>query len=76
VSISGFTISDDIKINGKLTMGEDVADLGGTLPVLIAWGGRLTRERTRDELGLVRISDSLSARRSGRAGENGRKTKE
>ncbi len=26
---SQFTVVDDIKINGKLTMGEDVADLGG-----------------------------------------------
>ena len=34
---SQFTVVDDIRINGKLTMGEDVADLGGTLLAYIAW---------------------------------------
>ena len=32
-----FTIIDDIKINSKLTLGEDVADLGGTLLAYLAW---------------------------------------
>ncbi|MGO4213965.1 M13-type metalloendopeptidase, partial [Terriglobus sp. YAF25] len=32
-----YTIVDDIKINSKLTSGEDVADLGGTLIAYIAW---------------------------------------
>jgi endothelin-converting enzyme/putative endopeptidase len=32
-----YTIIDDIKINSKLTSGEDVADLGGTLIAYIAW---------------------------------------
>jgi putative endopeptidase len=32
-----FTIVDDIHINSKLTSGEDVADLGGTLLAYIAW---------------------------------------
>jgi putative endopeptidase len=32
-----YTVVDDIKINSKLTAGEDVADLGGTLLGYIAW---------------------------------------
>jgi putative endopeptidase len=34
---AGFTIVDDIHIQSKLTSGEDVADLGGTLLAYIAW---------------------------------------
>lgn len=34
---SAYTIIDDIKINGKLTNGEDLADLGGTLLAFLAW---------------------------------------
>ena len=34
---SGYTIIDDIKINGKLTLGEDTADLGGLLLAYMAW---------------------------------------
>ena len=42
-----YTVVDDIKINSKLTLGEDVADLGGTLLAYQAWrdataGQRLT----------------------------------
>jgi putative endopeptidase len=32
-----YTVIDNIKINSKLTEGEDVADLGGTLLAYIAW---------------------------------------
>jgi putative endopeptidase len=41
---SKYTIIDDIKINGKLTLGEDVADLGGLILAYMAW-----RQDTRGE---------------------------
>jgi len=34
---AGYTVVDDVKLNSKLTLGEDVADLGGTLLAYIAW---------------------------------------
>jgi endothelin-converting enzyme/putative endopeptidase len=34
---SHYTVIDDIHINGKLTLGEDTADLGGTLLAYMAW---------------------------------------
>jgi endothelin-converting enzyme/putative endopeptidase len=34
---AGFIVVDDIHINSKLTSGEDVADLGGTLIAYMAW---------------------------------------
>jgi len=36
-----YTVVDDIHINSKLTSGEDVADLGGTLLAYIAWKKQL-----------------------------------
>jgi endothelin-converting enzyme/putative endopeptidase len=39
-----FTIIDDIKINSKLTSGEDVADIGGTLIAYIAWKDAIANE--------------------------------
>ncbi len=32
-----YTIVDDVKINSRLTSGEDVADIGGTLLAYLAW---------------------------------------
>jgi endothelin-converting enzyme/putative endopeptidase len=32
-----YVVVDDIKINSKLTEGEDVADLGGTILAYVAW---------------------------------------
>jgi endothelin-converting enzyme/putative endopeptidase len=34
---STYTIVDDVKINGELTLGEDVADLGGLILSMMAW---------------------------------------
>jgi putative endopeptidase len=34
---SKYTVIDDVKINGKLTLGEDVADLGGLILAYKAW---------------------------------------
>jgi endothelin-converting enzyme/putative endopeptidase len=34
---ANYTVVDDIKINSKLTAGEDIADIGGTLLAYIAW---------------------------------------
>jgi endothelin-converting enzyme/putative endopeptidase len=34
---AGYTVIDDIHINSSLTLGEDVADLGGTLLAYMAW---------------------------------------
>ncbi len=34
---SQYTVIDDVKINGKLTLGEDTADLGGLLLAFMAW---------------------------------------
>jgi endothelin-converting enzyme/putative endopeptidase len=41
---SGYTIVDDIKINGKLTLGEDTADLGGLILAYMAW-----KDETKDQ---------------------------
>src|SRR5947209_8366084 len=34
---AGFVVVDDVHINSKLTLGEDVADLGGEILAYIAW---------------------------------------
>jgi len=41
---SQYNVVDDIKLNGKLTLGEDLADLGGTLLAYLAW-----KDATKDQ---------------------------
>jgi endothelin-converting enzyme/putative endopeptidase len=41
---SQYVVVDDIKINGKLTLGEDAADLGGLILAYMAW-----REQSKDQ---------------------------
>ncbi len=52
-----YTIVDDIKINSRLTLGEDVADLGGEILAYAAWKDRYPRPATKAH----RRSESRSA---------------
>jgi endothelin-converting enzyme/putative endopeptidase len=47
-----YTVVDDIKINSKLTLGEDVADLGGLVLAWMAWKSEIASapQQARDEL--------------------------
>ena len=47
-----YTVVDDIKINSKLTEGEDVADLGGTLLAWMAWKHATRNEKLQPAEGL------------------------
>lgn len=40
-----YIVVDDIRINSKLTLGEDVADLGGTLLAYMAWKNATANQR-------------------------------
>ena len=48
-----YVIVDDIHINSKLTSGEDVADLGGTLLAYIAWQKQTASEHLTDRDGFT-----------------------
>ncbi len=50
---SGYTVVDDIKINGALTAGEDIADLGGTILAWAAWQEETKTMRLREVDGLT-----------------------
>jgi endothelin-converting enzyme/putative endopeptidase len=48
-----YTVIDDIKLNSKLTLGEDVADLGGTILALQAWRKATANQRLAPAEGLT-----------------------
>jgi len=50
---SQYTVVDDIKINGALTSGEDIADLGGTILSWMAWREQTKAMRLREVDGLT-----------------------
>jgi len=50
---SNYVIIDDVKINGKLTLGEDVADLGGLLLAYMAWKADTENEKLEPLEGLT-----------------------
>ena len=49
---SGYPVVDDIKINGQLTLGEDLADLGGTILAWIAWKAQVAEKTLENRDGL------------------------
>ena len=50
---AGYVVVDDIHINSKLTSGEDVADLGGTLLAYMAWKKETAGVRLPDKDGFT-----------------------
>ena len=48
-----YVVIDDIRINSKLTSGEDVADQGGTLLAYLAWKRAIQGQTLRDADGLT-----------------------
>jgi putative endopeptidase len=50
---STYTIVDDIKINGALTSGEDIADLGGLILAWMAWKQETANQRLQPVEGLT-----------------------
>jgi len=50
---AGYTIVDDIKINSKLTLGEDLADLGGMVLAWEAWKAHMAGKAAQNRDGLT-----------------------
>ena len=50
---AGYTVVDDIKINSELTLGEDLADLGGTIIAYEAWKQATAGEDLQPQDGLT-----------------------
>jgi endothelin-converting enzyme/putative endopeptidase len=50
---SQYVVVDDVHINGRLTMGEDVADLGGEILAYIAWQGATANKNLQPVDGLT-----------------------
>jgi endothelin-converting enzyme/putative endopeptidase len=48
-----YVVVDDVHINSKLTLGEDVADLGGEILAYIAWKGATADKNLQPEDGLT-----------------------
>ena len=65
---------DDIKINSKLTLGEDVADLGGLILAWMAWKNATQGRSSERATASRRSSASSSATRSGPARTSVRRT--
>ncbi|HYL75117.1 MAG TPA: M13 family metallopeptidase [Bryobacteraceae bacterium] len=50
---SQYTVVDEVKSNGKLTLGEDVADLGGTFLAYLAWKSATAGENLQSKDGFT-----------------------
>jgi endothelin-converting enzyme/putative endopeptidase len=48
-----YVVVDDVKINSRLTQGEDIADLGGLLLAWTAWKAEIAGEKLADRDGLT-----------------------
>ena len=69
-----YVVVDEIKINSKLTEGEDIADLGGLILAWMAWKEQ-TKTRIWKTATASRLSSgSLSETRNGRVRTTGQRT--